>query len=58
MPVFVISAMCAKTFLQENFCALQFFFCARVSRPVRARTCAQLRGNIGHEYEVLATSFS
>jgi len=45
IPVFVVSAMCAKTFLKENFCALQLFFCARVSRPVCAR--AQLRGNVG-----------
>jgi len=49
IPVFVVSAMCAKTFLKENVCTLQLFFCARVSRPVCERTRAQLRGNIASE---------
>jgi len=34
-------------FLKENLCAFQsFLVCALISRPVRARTCAKLRGNI------------
>jgi len=36
-----------RTFLNENLCALQVFLCALISRPVSARTRAQLRGNIG-----------
>jgi len=35
-----------KHFLKENSCALQVFLCVLTSRPVCARTCAQLRGNI------------
>ena len=36
-----------KHFLKENLCALHIFLCAHVSRPVCARTRAQLRRNIG-----------
>src|SRR6218665_1709748 len=35
-----------KTFLKENLCALQIVVCALISRPLCARTRAQLRGNI------------
>jgi len=35
-----------KHFWKEHLCALQVFLCALVSRPVRVRTLAQLRGNI------------
>jgi len=38
---------CALTCMFWIFCALHVFFCARVLRPVSARTRAQLRGNIG-----------
>ena len=33
--------------LKENLCVLQVFLYALISRPVCARTLAQLRGNIG-----------
>jgi len=35
-----------KQFWKEHLCALKVFLCALVSRPVWARTRAQLRGNI------------
>jgi len=35
-----------KHFSQKIFCALQVSLCALISRPVCARTRAQLRGNI------------
>jgi len=38
--------ICAKTFLEGTFIALQFVSCALVSRLVCAPTHAQLRGNI------------
>src|SRR6218665_739432 len=38
--------ICENTFLKENLCVLQVFLCVLISRPVCARTCAQLRGNI------------
>src|SRR6218665_2497033 len=49
--------MCQKLFERKFCCALRVFLCALVSRPVCARTCTQLRGNIGCEYlEMKATS--
>jgi len=42
-----------KHFFKDNLCALQVILCALISRPVCARTRAQLslRGNIGrHHY--------
>jgi len=38
----------SKHFWEEYLCTLQVFLCAHVSRPVCARTRAQLRGNIEH----------
>jgi len=38
--------MCRHIFGKIIFCALHVFLCARVLRPVCARTRAQLRGNI------------
>src|SRR6218665_2831637 len=40
---------CAKKhFLKEDLCPSQVFLCALISRPVCARTHAQLRGNIAY----------
>jgi len=36
-------------FWKKHLCALQVFLCACVSRPVRARTSAQLRKNSAPE---------
>ena len=58
--------MCAKSFFKGKFmCALSFlvlcyvmlygYLCALISRPVRAHTRAQLRGNIGSNPAVAAT---
>ena len=41
--------MCQKVFVGNLLCALQVFLLALVSRPVCARTCAQLRKNIAEE---------
>ena len=41
--------ICENTFLKEHLCARQVFLCVLISRPVCARTRAQLRGNIGQD---------
>src|SRR6218665_3416056 len=41
-----------KHFSKEHLCALKVSLCAFVSRPLCARTCAQLRGNIGHKAQL------
>ena len=48
--LFFLTCMCKHIFGKIFFCALHVFLCARVLRPVCARTCAQLRGNIAREY--------
>src|SRR6218665_3220086 len=42
-----LTCMCRNIFGKIIVCALHVFLCARVLRPVCARTRAQLRGNIG-----------
>jgi len=39
-----------ETFLKKNLCVLKVLLCALISRPVCARTHAQLRENIVHDY--------
>jgi len=48
--------MCTNIFGKIIFCALHVFLCALVLRPVWARTCTQLRGNI--DYDPDASSIS
>jgi len=41
-----------KHFWREHLYAFQIFLGAIISRPVCARTCTQLRGNIGDIWEM------